>query len=595
MTTTLQESQKPLSPLRNLIHAYQVSHLYTKVEPSTTGTEIELPVRKWSAYLMTAKRHYPSWIVIDFDSKVRESKLDYCLVPLDVEKVKEVHAELKRAHEKDLFSIGRDWGCEISTGSKGTEWIEESEYLKKGVYAAPVTRLRDPAYLAEVNWPSFVDSVIAFGTSEKDPRIKLVQKAHLPFGLDISIAPHGVIVTNGGVSKTTFYQIAGENFGKVTAGSFLGFAKSPTEVFPGTINGTTGPIGIDQIADQSAAQIMRFMFNAFERGWDYVSSGAVKFKVETSSTFALLSNTYAVTGAQSSKTFANMLDHISENASIGRRIGLFLYGSDFRRITKKMSKTDEATWKEKVDEYRAVEEFAWERIQGVIHSKNVWDWINSPIDGYEASVDGILASVDDETVQDFLQEHGRGGQTRIRGAAIYAAVVDNLKAIALDRFDESAFLEDAGELLGQFVNNNIESVGKLCAEWQTQVSAQRSMAFKVLPDYMQEIVSAIELWKQRNPSDVTFTLGIIPYVPKKASYRTLNECARKLNGKQDSSGLLHSVKQHFGMDLIRQTEGKWKVMLTVKERITEITPLGQLQADFDKIDDSTNPTEGAGT
>ncbi len=591
--TTIEEA----APLRTLIHAFAVSHLYTKVRPVLGGDEIKPPTKEWSAWLVPEKQHYPPWIVVDVDGQVRESRHDLCLVPLDEDMVSQVYSDLLASHAKELFRIGRDWSCRIQRSNEEEPFIEESEYIEKRVFVAPVPRLRDPSYLRGVDWPAFVESVIS-PAATKDPRIKLVQKAHLPNGIDISVAPHAIITTNGGTTKSTFYQQTGENFGKVSAGSFLGFAKSPTEIFPGIINGTSLSQGIDQIESQSAAEILRFMFNALERGWDYVGNGATKFKVTTSSTFALLANTYQE-GAQASRSFAALLDHISNNAAIGRRFGVFLYGSDFLRVTRKIAKADEAAWKEKIEEYRAIEEYAWPRIQEIMHSKAIWGWVNSPIDGYEDNVGQILESVQDETVQELLSEHAKGGQARIRGAAVYAAFVDHLKAIALDEFDEAAFLEDAEELLRRFVANNVQSIGKLCAEYAKQVTAQRAMAFKTLPDYLQEIVSAVELWRRRKPAELTFNnLASLLYVPKSASYKTLNECLRKLSGRKTTDDLLEDVKRHFEIDLVK-LEGKgWKCTLLKSEEVPEITPLGTLVQqsideidEIDQIDESTTQSE----
>ena len=63
----------------------------------------------------------------------------------------------------------------------------------------------------------------------------------------MKINPHSLQFTSGGTGKTEFYRRLGHQYDKVTINNFLGFAKSPEEIYPGTVDGTELPIGIDQI------------------------------------------------------------------------------------------------------------------------------------------------------------------------------------------------------------------------------------------------------------------------------------------------------------------------------------------------------------
>ena len=211
-----------------------------------------------------------------------------------------------------------------------------------------------------------MDDITSFKV-EKDPALRSVHKSHLLKGLEMSINPHSIQATNAGTGKSMFYIMVGVNIGRATPSSFLGFAKSPDEIYPGPLHNNDLPTNIDQIESQYAVQIIRFLFNILEIGRDVVRSGAVDFEVKTNAIFNFSANPIGYS-KNPAKSFANLLSHLTLNPAIGRRIALILYGTDFKVITNKPSQNDLSEWREKIELFRAVEEYCSTTLNEIIHN-----------------------------------------------------------------------------------------------------------------------------------------------------------------------------------------------------------------------------------
>jgi hypothetical protein len=124
--------------------------------------------------------------------------------------------------------------------------------------------------------------------------------------------------------------------------TYVFFAKSPDEIYPGTVNGTDLPVPYDQLESQTAGQLANYMFNLMEFGEAYVDAGAARFKVTTASTFSYLRNPLS-TNIKMTNSMKGLLLHISANPAIGRRITLILFSTSttMNAIQSKLSQTEE--------------------------------------------------------------------------------------------------------------------------------------------------------------------------------------------------------------------------------------------------------------
>jgi hypothetical protein len=565
--------------LRKSISFYNISHLWTKVKGPISGSEISEPEKQFSLWLGKVQRNYPDLIIYDTNGHINEAKLEHCLFPLELETIGEILRWVPDREYGKIVNIAASWGYRL----KEKEELKAERLAQLNIFTRPIDRLENVESLRNFDWQKFIDSCVAYKTQEKDPTLKLVHKPALLRGLDIHVNPHGIECTNGGVGKSGFYDAVGENPGKVTAGSFLGFAKSPNEVFPGLIEGSESAIGIDQIESQSASQIMRFMFNALERGYDTVFSGSTRIKVSTTSTFRFLANRIGSI-RDPGKSFANLIEHLSFNPAIGRRMAVIVYG-DYNKIRKKPKPEEIQEWKERIREFRAVEDYCFPSIQRILHDDVVWRWINSSIPDYEKKVSDTLnlSNLDDDSLRTFLEEHAAGAQARIRGAAVYSALVDSMKDIALDQFDQISFLEDAETYLQEFVEVNLSSIVKICSGWAKEKENQAEIFFNAQADYMQEILSAIEQEKLKHPKITSFLLSTIPYKPKNESYKTLNEAVRKLNKRKDPASTLEHIKRYFMFDFVKKDKD-WQITILDSKSNPSVKVLGTLEESLDQID-----------
>jgi len=215
------------------------------------------------------------------------------------------------------------------------------ELAKSNLCLQPIPKLRDPLLLEKIDWKLYVQLQVQW-EFEKDQRLVLVQKAHLLKGHDPRLNPHSIQVTIPGTGKTSHYATNAEVYDKVTKNSFLGFAKSPEEVYPGTLNGSYLPIAIDQI-ESGEWGIMGYLFNIMESGKARISSGSVDFTVTSTSPLAFLANPEDTDNPE--KSFGSLLKHLTENPAAGRRFGTIVYGLDYTQFKGRSSHFSMEEWR----------------------------------------------------------------------------------------------------------------------------------------------------------------------------------------------------------------------------------------------------------
>ncbi|MGP8069796.1 MAG: hypothetical protein ACLP5V_07895 [Candidatus Bathyarchaeia archaeon] len=552
-------------PIRHVIAFFLARPFYVRMRKIEAHSEVETPQADWILWELKPDINYPPMLVYDDEKRVSASKLEYSLEPInDKAMLAKINASLPEEKLKQVEKLWLQW--------PGTTYP----------YYRSVPRLRSPEVLRDMDWADFVDNhVVAFlhdGKEEKDPRLALVQKSTILEGLDPYTAPHSIQCTNSGVGKTEFYTHLGIDFGKVTTNSFLGYAKSPSEVYPGLINGKTLPVGIDQIESQSAQKIMSFMFNALEKGSDYVASGGVIFKIEMWSTVSLLANPTSVgERVEPAKSFRYLLYHLSINSALGRRFGWVFYATDIKRILHKPSPKALAAWDEDIKLFRAVEEYCHDKLLKIVTGQKIRSWLNTSIRDYAQQIELSANTIADSNVRQFLNEHGMGAQARVRGAALYATLVDLLREIALGEATEGMILEHADDLLSEVVNLNVQSIRNIATNWTTENADYAESYFKNLPTYLREILSAIELWHRAHPESGEVGIAQIPYQPSDLTYTHLSKCLNRLTKRKPRGlgGVILEIEHHYHYQL-QERDGNWEVTFLDPKPNTAIEPIGKL-------------------
>jgi len=557
-----------IRPLREVISFANIRFFYRAIKPLekplSQGGNLE---KLFDLYLGQTDLKNPSLLILDRDGIINPTRLNVSLEPLEEDEVRASVKDLPNEKLKQLIRLLNLAGLAIETrvrveGPKGgvkvlpktkAEILDEvAPALSKNFMAyKAVPRLRDPEILKSYDWrKDVVDQILSFKV-EKDPRIVKLQKTHLFRGLNMRVNPHSITCTNGGTGKTTFYERVGINVGKVTPPSFLGFAKSPEEIYPGTVHESELAMNVDQIESQYAFQIARHLFNILESGSDTISSGAVRFKVDSKSIFNFSANPIGYT-KDPAKSFSTLLTHLTFNSAFGRRIGFILYGNDFKRIETKPSMDEIREWDEKIAFFRAVEEYCWLKLQKIVNV-GMWPWINRPIPGYRENVEKIVEEFDDDTgAKDFILEH-TAATARIRGGVLYSVLADNLAKIALDDFSLEEIEDEAESRLPEYTELNIKSIVNIARAWEKEMEYQATSFYESAPDYFKEVLSAVKLWLETNPGQKNVVVNSIPYKPKNYDY--LSICITKLLKKKNLDPLLENTRRLYSLDFaIREQE-----------------------------------------
>ncbi len=237
-------------PFRHVTKFYSVNWGFTVVFApivSSDSESISDPEYQCTLWEAQNKQHYPPFIIVDRDSFFNIHTREAALKPLSCDEIRELAALVPSDVRQHIYDLARDWGLKLASHTVVNEEtkketsvlddsLEKNPIRFQSILLSPVPRLKDPSYLKTFDWKTFVDSLTAYDTEEKDPRLRLVHKAHLSRGYNTRINPSAIEATNPGTSKSTHYEMAGQLEDKVTPSAFLGFAKSPKEKFPGVLD-----------------------------------------------------------------------------------------------------------------------------------------------------------------------------------------------------------------------------------------------------------------------------------------------------------------------------------------------------------------------
>jgi len=525
----LQSDDTQEGPLRNVLQFFSTPiPFYVKAKPPVVvNGELVRFETEWKLYKARLQQNAPSILLWD-----RDGYLPGILQSLPEKKIRELENMLRN-----------EWGIQKS---------EEEDLLdvfrSKPLIFQPVPRLKDPSILEKMDWRRYVDKLVC-PKPGKDPRLITVHRAKLIKPLSMHYAPHSLEIANSNTGKTRFYDTAGIKIDKATRKAVLGFAKSPNEVYPGTINGTELPTAFDQIESQDSYELAKYMLDILETGRALVDAGGVRFVVETKSSFAYLGNPVAK-DAKVVEGFKVLLNHICTNPAMGRRFGIILFSTNLKTIRgkDKMTLQELEEWKRSFTLFRAVEEYAEPKLRRIIRDPKVAEWLHQPIPGYRETIYNATQELDDYNLAAFFEAHAEA-EHRVRGAALHAAVTNLLDKIVLDKITVDEILEEAEDLLSEYVDINLQSIVDLCSMWDKLRVDQAKAYFENLSDYMKEIVSACILYKKKRPEATTISLKEIPYQPENYDY--FSKCIDRLKRRKRIQSLNETLRNFFGFQLVQ--------------------------------------------
>jgi hypothetical protein len=407
-----------------------------------------------------------------------------------------------------------------------------------------------------MDWRGFVEDLIDFKGVEMDWRLKLVRRTHLMRGIRQSANPHAFIVFPAQTGKSEWYIHVGVLEDKVSPNSLVGYADADGPK-PGSVDGSELPFALDQIESSGMFTIFRYMLGLMESGRARIDMAGYPFDINSLSTFAILSNPLG----DPKSNFAVLLDKMSKNSSLGRRFGIILYDKEAVRIKKREKDMEEL--RKKAQLFRAVEEYALPEIKRIFSEEKVWAWLNERNEVFVKQALKLIEPLDkpdSEPLYLFLREFIENGGAHTRGGALRASLATNLDKIALKEYSLEDVLREAEDYLHDLLKINYESIERIVESAKELEEEAKLRAFDMLPIYMKEIVSAVELWR-RNLSEadrgslkvpMSFYLNTINYRPKSTEYFSqVLLVAKRANPEKYNE----SLKEHFKFDIKKETNG----------------------------------------
>lgn len=391
--------------IRENLSFFTVAPFYIKerTEKREDGT-LNL-VKEWSIYEAKTMQHTQPIYILDTDGFVKQREKRLSVKSLDEDSVKRYFNTLPKPFQEKIKAKLESWGYD--TKNKDITAV----LMKSGILTAPVPRLTDIEGLKEIDWAQVVKDITEFKGGELDERIVLLRKCTTGRGVTQKLNGHALVSSQANTGKSDYYDTAGKLVQKATANTYLGFAKSPKEVFRGSVDETELPQALDQLESQSCPQIFRYLLQIMERGEAIVDTGATDFPVRSKSVFIVLSNPIGYS-VDSAKSFWGLVEHLSPNPALGRRFGLIVFGTDFQEVKRQLSPTEMEEWEAVFTFFRAVEEYAYPKIREIYQDKEVWNWVDQPIVNYVGKGEALVEPLESSGLKDFLLNHLRTAKAR---------------------------------------------------------------------------------------------------------------------------------------------------------------------------------------
>ncbi|MEM3872976.1 MAG: hypothetical protein QXE05_10505 [Nitrososphaeria archaeon] len=538
--------------LRDAIKFRYIKLVYSKPVPvyDREGNLIEVRT-EWRIYKALKEEGQNPFFLIDRDGYVNPKKLEY---------------SVKRVDEEELEKIMRDSKSILKD-------------VDKNFILEPVPRLKDAIFLKQINWPKFIEDLVDYKQVGVDPDFKIVRMATLPRGVHQAVNPHAQIILPGQTGKSEWYNLVGTLEDKVSDNSLIGYADSEGPK-PGSLDKTELPIAFDQVESLAKGNILRYLANIMERGDALVDQASTPFAIWSKSTLIFLANPIGEAKSQ----YPILLEKMTKNPTMGRRFGIILYKKDAKRISSR-EKDLKAELSEKIALYRAVEEYAFHDIRKIIFDEKTWKWLNERNEEWVNQALGLLEglSKENEELALFFKEFILNGWTHIRGAALNCAIVKNMDKIALKEYEIEDILRDAEEFLTEILRINFNSIQQITATYKQGKEEAAKRTFDILPIYIKEIVSAVELWRRNLKEDEKSKINLpyrlsleeIPYIPQNRQYfSSIVLEARKGNpGKHNPE-----LKNYFGFEIEKGEKDNTKIYVIVFDLAQNqyIKPLGIL-------------------
>jgi len=320
----------------------------------------------------------------------------------------------------------------------------------------------------------------------------------------------------------------------------------------GSVDGTEWTYAIDQFESQGEWQVFRYMLSLMQSGKARVDNAAKPFTVRSLATFVVLANSSPQATPQ--KSFAFMVQHMAREPNFARRFGIILFDKGAKQFDRNLSESEKMKWATLFEFFRAVERAARPKILALWKNERVWDWLNEKPIAWIDSVCQISDSLKKDTDEDvqklgeFLGEFIAHGWPHTRGAALNAAVAENLGQILAADPDIEELLSDAENVFSQLQAINEKSLRNITANFKQDRLATQRAYFESLPAYMKEIVYAVLYFAKSNSLEVGSKINLKDAADRDRAGNYFSGSI-KLARRGNPEGFNEDLKAKFGLEL----------------------------------------------
>jgi hypothetical protein len=542
-----------------------VSELFTKtIEKRELGAVYSEPI--WRLYIARPEFKAIDDIVFDEQGFVNPKRPgDFSVGDANEEDINKIVHETPPKYRKELERIlfSRIDKPEGYDGKPQTLefWLYKSNAVRKAI-----SRIADPHCITRIDWVEFIDSLIAW-KCKKDERIKPFLKKDLLRGLEPRLNPVSICGKPPQTGMGEFYMQHCLHLGtKVTKKSFLGFALSPEDVYPGVIDGQDLTVCVEQIESSDYPDIFGHLYAITIQGEDYVSSGAVRFPVKSLSPFTFLFNIQQKQSSEGNeehipeKDFLYNINQIASNTpAFLQRVSNILYEPELKKAVPETNDLEE--WVERGRFFRGIEELAMPNLRKWFKDDKIWKWATEPIDKYFSRIKDIATSLENKSLQYALTEHGKPPHPKLKGSALRVVFVEILDEVLLSNtLDiQKDIISPSEEYLAEFVEQNIASLSKIAETWDEQKElGQRNVFDKVFPLYIQLLVGTIIMGKKRckyTPGDIVPIEEFDEFYPGCKLYPRLSSVTTQFKsgrGKKALERYNHYFRTYFGFEILKK-------------------------------------------
>lgn len=278
-------------------------------------------------------------------------------------------------------------------------------------------------------------------------------------------SPHGLYQTQTKTGKSTVFEKVGVKRDRMSMAGALGFSTA-NETNRGDIDGINESYTIDEVLEENKEKIIQQVITLLETGKVIISVGRRSVITESCATMNFCSNPKEMNGPLKNikhvnvASFQQLLRVITDNyRAFGSRIGLVLFGNDFRYMQGSRFSTEE--YRTVGALVRHIRLSAEKTFSDIVLDPGIQEWMNCELPSeYMMRVEKTAEKIVSNEVADFWRGHVEAYR-HVRGAAIRLACMAHISDLINKKYDVKKIIDEAERRLPEILNCNLRSLSNM--------------------------------------------------------------------------------------------------------------------------------------